>query len=82
LGSRADPNAMVKRKIPVRFQVPTAVTMKITECWYETVGSLVANSHNFGETYGSHLYPEDRGSRFLQNSEFLSDYMVSHPTTY
>jgi hypothetical protein len=50
LGSTADPNATVKRKIPVRFQVPTAVTMKITNCWYETVGSLVANCHNFGET--------------------------------
>jgi hypothetical protein len=72
---------MVKRKIPVRFQVQIAMTT-ITDFWDETLSSLVANYQHFGGTYCIDFYPEDGGTMFLQNGKFLPDYMVLHPRIY
>lgn len=64
----------------VRFQILTAVTMKITIFWYVTPCSPIRVCRRFAPLLGFALRLEHENTMFLRNvSKILTDYMPSQP---
>jgi hypothetical protein len=62
-------------KIYVKFQVPTAASMKITVFWDDAPCSLVEMDQRFRGAYCPYYHGDDGGSKHLWNvGQFLPDY--------